>query len=90
MIEHFAYLKHEMEFVKFILAKSPMLLKVSIVLDGVVTKDEKLQMLGILLRSPHASPVVQISVDRSKTKYVTYSNIGISGEIIISRCMVRN
>lgn len=73
VIDHFAYLKHEMEFVKFILAKSPMLLKVSIVLDRVVTKDEKLQMLGILSRSPHASPLVLIS-----TKYVTYSNIGCS------------
>nr|XP_043633078.1 F-box/LRR-repeat protein 13-like [Erigeron canadensis] len=60
-IEYFANLSTELEFVKLILAKSPLLKKAKIVLNTKVTKDE---VLRILLNSPSVSPVVEITVER--------------------------
>ncbi|GJR27359.1 F-box/FBD/LRR-repeat protein-like protein [Tanacetum coccineum] len=65
-IDKCASLKHEMEFVKCILAKSPVLKKVNIVLDFAVAKKEELKMLRIISRSPRASPEVDINVERSE------------------------
>ncbi|XP_071703543.1 F-box/FBD/LRR-repeat protein At1g13570-like [Rutidosis leptorrhynchoides] len=56
-------LKPELEFVKLILAKSPMLKKVTISLNNRVAKDEEMEMLRILFCFPQASSV-QISVRR--------------------------
>ncbi|GJZ34976.1 general transcription and DNA repair factor IIH helicase subunit XPB1 [Tanacetum coccineum] len=56
-IVNFANFKGEMEFVKFILAKSPVLKKVIIWLDtSCVTKDEELKILKVLLACPRVSP----------------------------------
>ncbi|GKD54635.1 F-box/FBD/LRR-repeat protein-like protein [Tanacetum coccineum] len=55
---------NELDFVKLILAKSPMLKKVTIFLDEdeEVDKDEEVQILGNLYRSQRASQVVKINV----------------------------
>ncbi|KAI3761267.1 hypothetical protein L1987_51679 [Smallanthus sonchifolius] len=55
-IECFSNSTPEMEFVKFILARSPKLKKVSFI-RCVVPGKEKLEMLEVLLRAPRASPV---------------------------------
>ncbi|KAF5787907.1 putative FBD domain-containing protein [Helianthus annuus] len=49
----FSYLKHEMEFVKFILARSPKLKKV--ILYSIIVKDES-DISTILSQAPRASP----------------------------------
>ncbi|KAM0017569.1 putative F-box domain, FBD domain, leucine-rich repeat domain superfamily [Helianthus debilis subsp. tardiflorus] len=54
-IHYFSNLKHEMEFVKLIMASSPKLKKV--IIHSLVEKDEESDMLEILLRAPRASPV---------------------------------
>ncbi|XP_071734053.1 F-box/FBD/LRR-repeat protein At1g13570-like [Rutidosis leptorrhynchoides] len=61
-ILQFHYVENALNFVKLILAKSPVLKKVRIFLDVYVDKDEELQILRVLLRSPRASPVVDIIV----------------------------
>nr|XP_043639682.1 F-box/FBD/LRR-repeat protein At1g13570-like [Erigeron canadensis] len=71
-IVDFINLELEMEFVKLILAKSPVLKKVRITLDDEVTKEEEMFILRILLRCPNVSPVVEIIVERfpmGKTEY---------------------
>ncbi|KAI3826418.1 hypothetical protein L1987_00466 [Smallanthus sonchifolius] len=55
--------KHELDFVKFILAKSPMLKKVKIYLCKRAHKDDKLQVSEILLSTQRASLVVEIIVE---------------------------
>ena len=55
-------LKHELDFVKIILAESPVLKKVRIFLNNKVAKDEDLKMCKVLLHSTHASPQVKIIV----------------------------
>lgn len=62
-ISNFINLKLELEFVKLILAKSPVLKKVWIILYKTVTKDEGLKMCKILSDCPRASPMVDIIVD---------------------------
>ena len=62
-IDNFGNLKVELEFVKLILAKSPVLKKVKIFLLDNITKDEEMTLLRILLRSPRASPLVEIIVE---------------------------
>lgn len=63
-IEHFFNMKCEVEFVKLILAKSPVLMKVRIVLDSEVDRNEDFVILTNLLRcSPHASSLVEIFVE---------------------------
>ncbi|GJU08826.1 F-box/FBD/LRR-repeat protein-like protein [Tanacetum coccineum] len=60
---------NELDFVKLILAKSPVLKKVTIFLDEdeEVDKDEEVQILEILYRSQRASQVVKINVMRIET-----------------------
>ncbi|GJV80982.1 F-box/FBD/LRR-repeat protein-like protein [Tanacetum coccineum] len=60
---------NELDFVKLILDKSPVLKKVTIFLDEdeEVDKDEEVQILGILYRSERASQVVKINVMRIET-----------------------
>ena len=54
---------NELNFVKLILAKSPVLKKVRIILDySAFDEDEELQILQILLSFPRASPVVEIII----------------------------
>ncbi|KAM0058876.1 putative FBD domain-containing protein [Helianthus debilis subsp. tardiflorus] len=60
-IKKFCNYKSELEFVKFILARSPNLKKV-ILVTWMDDKDEEFEMLKILLRVPRASPV-EISVE---------------------------
>ncbi|KAK9054431.1 hypothetical protein SSX86_025509 [Deinandra increscens subsp. villosa] len=55
-ISCFFNLKPEMEFVKFILARSPKLKTVRI--ESVVDEDQESEMFRTLLRAPRASPVV--------------------------------
>ncbi|KAL9998139.1 putative F-box domain, FBD domain, leucine-rich repeat domain superfamily [Helianthus debilis subsp. tardiflorus] len=55
-IEGFNNLKPEMEFVKFILVRSPKLKKVSI--QSVVDRNQESEMLKTLLQAPRVSPVV--------------------------------
>ena len=52
--------KDELDFVKLILAKSPVLKKVNIFIWKGVNKDEKLRISRTLLASPRASPAVRI------------------------------
>ncbi|MFS7981128.1 putative F-box domain, leucine-rich repeat domain superfamily, F-box-like domain superfamily [Helianthus anomalus] len=54
-IQYFSNLKHDMEFVKLIMASSPKLKKV--IIHSLVEKDEESDMLKILLQAPRASPV---------------------------------
>ncbi|KAJ0881155.1 putative F-box domain, FBD domain, F-box-like domain superfamily protein [Helianthus annuus] len=54
-IHYFSNLKHEMEFVKLIMASSPKLKKV--IIHSMVEKDKESDMLKILLQVPRASPV---------------------------------
>lgn len=64
-IEDFSNLKPELDFVKLILVKSPVLKKAKIILNHNFTKDEEiLNLTTTLLRSPHASPEVEIIVER--------------------------
>nr|GEY35829.1 hypothetical protein [Tanacetum cinerariifolium] len=56
VIGYFGCMILDLELVKFILAKSPLLKKVRITLTDQVSKDEKLKICKILLRSPRASP----------------------------------
>ena len=62
-IDNFSNLKTGLEFVKLMLAKSPVLKKLKIYLMDNVTKDEEMVILRILLRSPRASPLVEIIVE---------------------------
>lgn len=62
-IVNMMYRKIELDFVKLVLAKSPVLKKVRILLYNEVAKDEELQISEILLCSPHTSPVVEIVVE---------------------------
>ncbi|KAM0045035.1 putative FBD domain, leucine-rich repeat domain superfamily [Helianthus debilis subsp. tardiflorus] len=61
-ILHFSDALNELDFVKLILAKSPVLKKARILMWDEIDKDENLRILNILLSSPCASPVVKISV----------------------------
>ncbi|GJU10771.1 hypothetical protein Tco_1133167 [Tanacetum coccineum] len=54
--------KEELDFVKLILAKSPVLKKVKLILREEIEKDEELQITRVLLPSPRASPLVKIVV----------------------------
>ncbi|GJZ69836.1 hypothetical protein Tco_0633386, partial [Tanacetum coccineum] len=53
-----------LEFVKLILAKSPVLKKLIIVLDYEVAEDEDMLILKLLSSCPRASPLVEIIVRR--------------------------
>ncbi|GKA37863.1 F-box/FBD/LRR-repeat protein-like protein [Tanacetum coccineum] len=55
----------EMEFVKLMLAKSPLLKKARIILGTEVTKDEGSRMCKMLLDSPRASQMADIIVEHS-------------------------
>ncbi|KAF5797427.1 putative F-box domain, FBD domain, F-box-like domain superfamily protein [Helianthus annuus] len=61
-ILQFSDADNEMDFVKFILAKSPTLKKVRILLWDEIDENEKLQISKILRSSPCASRVVKLSV----------------------------
>ncbi|XP_071695958.1 F-box/FBD/LRR-repeat protein At1g13570-like isoform X2 [Rutidosis leptorrhynchoides] len=56
--------KAELEFVKLMLLKSPVLKTLRIFLNKEVAEDEELEMLNILLSCPHASPAVEITLHR--------------------------
>ena len=62
-IQNFINFMNELDFVKFILTKSPVLKKVWIILNNEVTKDEGLKICNILLDSQRASPIVEIIVE---------------------------
>ncbi|KAK1422288.1 hypothetical protein QVD17_25290 [Tagetes erecta] len=64
-IKCFSNSKHEMKFVKFILARSPRLKTVSII-RSYASMEERLEMLQVLLRGPRASQNLRFRV-RSKT-----------------------
>ncbi|GJR19925.1 RNA-directed DNA polymerase [Tanacetum coccineum] len=62
-IRGFINSEYEMNFVRLVLAKSPVLKKVRIFLDyGEVDEGEELQILQVLLSSPRASPAVEIII----------------------------
>ncbi|GKC68542.1 F-box/FBD/LRR-repeat protein-like protein [Tanacetum coccineum] len=61
----FACQKAEMEFVKLIFAKSPVLRKVKMILDKKVTTDEEL-IKRILSGSPCVSPLAEMIVERQR------------------------
>ncbi|KAK9078989.1 hypothetical protein SSX86_000658 [Deinandra increscens subsp. villosa] len=61
-ILHFSNEENELAVVKLILAKSPVLKNVRILLSNEFDTDEKLKMSQILLSSPCASPVINIIV----------------------------
>ncbi|MFS7888979.1 putative F-box domain, FBD domain, leucine-rich repeat domain superfamily [Helianthus anomalus] len=61
-ILHFSDADNELDFVKLILAKSPVLEKVRIFLWDQLDKDERLRISQMFLRFPCASPVVKLSV----------------------------
>ncbi|KAF5761117.1 putative FBD domain-containing protein [Helianthus annuus] len=61
-ILHFSDADNELDFVKLILAKSPVLKKVRILLWDQFDKDERLRISQMFLHSPCASPVVKLSV----------------------------
>ncbi|KAK9051148.1 hypothetical protein SSX86_027774 [Deinandra increscens subsp. villosa] len=65
-IEWFSNLPLEMEFVRLILAKSPVLKKVQLELNDNVYDDEELEMLRNLVRYPfpRASPSAQLIIER--------------------------
>ncbi|GKB30318.1 F-box/FBD/LRR-repeat protein-like protein [Tanacetum coccineum] len=58
--------KRQLDFVKLILAKSPVLKKVRIFLPKKVSKKKESQISGILMGSPCASPEVQIIFEESE------------------------
>ncbi|GKC21058.1 F-box/FBD/LRR-repeat protein-like protein [Tanacetum coccineum] len=59
-IRGFINSENEMNFVRLVLAKSPVLKKVRIFLDyGEVDEGEELQILQVLLSSPHVSPAFE-------------------------------
>lgn len=63
-IRNFIDLGVTMEFMKLILAKSPVLKKVIIILDtDCVTKDKELKILKVLLACPCVSPLAEIIVE---------------------------
>ncbi|KAM0017570.1 putative leucine-rich repeat domain superfamily [Helianthus debilis subsp. tardiflorus] len=57
VIYNFNNSKPSMEFVKFIMSRSPKLKKVLLISSVVHEKDEELEMLKVLLQAPRASPV---------------------------------
>ena len=63
-ITSFINAKNQLNFVRLILARSPVLKKVRITLCKQVTKDEEWKICKVLLRSPHVSPMVDIIVER--------------------------
>ena len=60
---NFGNREYELDFVKLILAKSPVLKKLRIFLYNKVNKDEELKIKEILLCSPRASPAVEIIME---------------------------
>lgn len=64
VIDGFIDFKLHLEFVKYILAKSPVLQKVRIWLHDVVTKDEETNISRILFHSQRASPAAEIIIGR--------------------------
>lgn len=65
---NFGNREYELDFVKLILAKSPVLKKVRIFLYNEVNKEEELKIKGILLGSPRASSAVEIIVQDMETR----------------------
>ncbi|KAF5787914.1 putative F-box-like domain superfamily protein [Helianthus annuus] len=57
VIYYFNNSKPSMEFVKFIISRSPKLKKVLLISSVVHEKDEELEMLKVLLQAPRVSPV---------------------------------
>ena len=55
-----------MEFVKLMLAKSPVLKKARIILCRKVTKDEGSRMCNMLLGSPRASQMANVIVEHQE------------------------
>ncbi|KAJ0445100.1 putative F-box domain, FBD domain, leucine-rich repeat domain superfamily [Helianthus annuus] len=68
-IENFSNLPLEIEFVKLIMAKSPVLKKVQIELNGNVSVDEELKMLREMVSNPipRASPSAKLTIVRPET-----------------------
>ncbi|KAI7754346.1 hypothetical protein M8C21_006034 [Ambrosia artemisiifolia] len=64
-ITNFSNMKPEMDFLKLVLAKSPMLKKVRIVINNDVSATDEVKMLKDLLWNPCAYPGVQIKCERS-------------------------
>ncbi|XP_076882875.1 F-box/FBD/LRR-repeat protein At1g13570-like [Bidens hawaiensis] len=75
-IVNMIYRDVELDFVKLILAKSPALKKVRILLYNEVAKDEELQISEIFKQCSHASSVVDVVVE------------GIRGSCTSSRCVM--
>ncbi|XP_071694168.1 F-box/FBD/LRR-repeat protein At1g13570-like [Rutidosis leptorrhynchoides] len=71
-IENLGTQKPELEFVKFMLVKSPVLKTLRISLNYKVAEDKELEMLNILLSCPHASPVVEITLHRDFRMQATW------------------
>ncbi|KAI7754348.1 hypothetical protein M8C21_006036 [Ambrosia artemisiifolia] len=64
-ITNFSNMKPGMDFLKLVLAKSPMLKKVRVVINNNVSATNEVQMLKDLLWNPCASAGVQIKCGRS-------------------------
>ncbi|XP_071692313.1 F-box/FBD/LRR-repeat protein At1g13570-like [Rutidosis leptorrhynchoides] len=56
--------KVELDFVKFMLVRSPVLKTLRISINKNVTEDTELEILNVLLNCPRASPVVNINLHR--------------------------
>ena len=56
----------EIEFVKLIFARSPVLMKVKMILNKKVTTDEELEIKRILSGSPRVSPLAEMIVERQR------------------------
>ncbi|XP_071696079.1 F-box/FBD/LRR-repeat protein At1g13570-like [Rutidosis leptorrhynchoides] len=61
-IEEICYRKPELELVKFMLMKSPLLKTLKIIPNQLIREDEELEMLNIFRSCPRASPMVEISL----------------------------
>ncbi|XP_071701994.1 uncharacterized protein [Rutidosis leptorrhynchoides] len=64
--------KHDLEFIKIILAKSPALKKVRLKLKVFYNKNDALKLLDALLPSPRASPNVEIIAEYGNGKELSY------------------
>ena len=58
--------KAEIEFVKLIFAKSPVLMKVKMILNKKITTNEELEIKRILSGSPCVSPLAEMIVERQR------------------------
>ncbi|KAJ0641810.1 putative F-box domain, FBD domain, leucine-rich repeat domain superfamily [Helianthus annuus] len=81
-ILHFSDADNELDFVKLILAKSPVLKKVRILLWDQFDKDERLRISQMFLRSPCASPIVKLSCKGQDCDWGQDCIVSVSSQIV--------